>query len=157
MCSSDLTQQKTDVYGYYQAYDNYSTDATFVTDISLNPYIRGQQIEFTADSLLANERVGCYFDGTNVTDRIRITNSLILEYDTNNTFYKGDILAFYNDGTYTNQTGPFVKFGKVMSVGTINRFSGDLKTKLDVVWDLDTPTYTTGRTNPYSCDIVSLN
>ena len=30
-------------------------------------------------------------------------------------------------------------------------------TKLDVVWDLDTPTYTTGRTNPYSCDIVSLN
>ena len=76
--TTKYTQQKTDVYGLYQQYDNYDADATFVTDVSLNPFIRAQQIEFSADSLLANEYVSCFFDGTNVTNRVRPTNDIII-------------------------------------------------------------------------------
>jgi uncharacterized protein YbcV (DUF1398 family) len=146
-------QEKTDVYGNYEAFNGYDQDAEFVTDVSLNPYIRAQQIEFSADNLLANEYVKCFFDGEEVTNRIRLTNSLILEYDLDNIFYKGDILGYYNG----DSTNPFTFFGKVINAGLITQFSENPKIKLDIVWDIDTVKYTNGRNNPFNSDIVSLN
>nr|QMP83619.1 MAG: hypothetical protein [Caudoviricetes sp.] len=145
-------QERLDLYGNYTAQEGLDIDATFVTDVSLNPYIRAQQIEFSADNLLANEYVKCFFDGVDVTNRIRLTNQLILTYDENNLFYKSDILGYYSG----NQSVPFVVFGRVINVGTVIQ-ENVLKTKLDVVWDIDAEKYTNGRNNPYECDIVSLN
>jgi hypothetical protein len=146
-------QEKTDVYGNYTAFNGYDQDAEFVTDVSLNPYIRAQQIEFSADNLLANEYVNCFFDGENVTERVRQTNDLIVDYDENNLFFKGDVLGYYSGGA----TNPFTIFGKVINSDLIFQFGGTPKVKLDIVWDIDAERYTNGRSNPYDSDIVSLN
>jgi hypothetical protein len=173
-------QEKTDVYGNYEAFNGYDKDAEFVTDVSLNPYIRAQQIEFSADNLLANEYVYCFFDGENVTERVRQTNDLIIDYDENNLFFKGDILGYYESssirtisrptitqpgpinqspttGTLSNPLNPFKIFGKVINSDLIFQFGGTPKVKLDIVWDIDAERYTNGRNNPYGSDIVSLN
>ena len=149
-------QNKTDIVGeigYNTSLSNYVSQEGYVTDVSLNPYMREQQVEFYADRLLTGCPVKFYFDNVNVSDRIRKTNKIIATV-TEGSFSVGDMIGFYNDGSYvTSYSSPFVIFAKICGIDV------DPETSIhtfDIIWDLEAPKYTTGTSNPYSCDFVSL-
>ena len=135
---TDTTQQRKDVSGYWTDLGNkYETNNGFVTDVSINPYIRGQEIEFVAADLLMSTGVDCYFDGKRVSDRIRLTNTLAVTTSTSNAFNNSEIIGYKSGDTY-------VPVGKIL----YSRYSGELSESnttikmLDVVWDINASKYT---------------
>lgn len=65
----------------------------WVTDASINPWIREQQITFAAKGMLSNTLVYCYFDGVDVTDRVRETNTLVIDSANSSFFNTGDLIS----------------------------------------------------------------
>lgn len=108
--TSDLNkvvEQKTDVSGYWTSLgSNFVNQNGYITDVSINPYIRAQQIQFKATGLLKNTPVKCYFDGVDVTDRILVDNELIFETNSTPDFRSGEIWGYVND---SSETVPFAE------------------------------------------------
>lgn len=65
----------------------------FITDISIQPYIRAQDISFRAKGLLINTPVSAYFDGENVNEDISMPDVLEL-YNVSGTFNDNDVIGY---------------------------------------------------------------
>lgn len=118
---------KTDLYGYYSQTKNLKT--SYVTNVSLIPYIRGQQLQYTASGLLTNTTVNAFFDNKRVTRLIRKPNVLVCTNVTG-AFKAGDVVGFLVSGTFTVT-------GKVLMVTNLSATSQILY----VIDDLGISTY----------------
>jgi hypothetical protein len=96
--SNYASQSQQTLSGYYDKVN--SLNGTYITDISVQPYIRGQKLIIRAKGMKVNTPVSAYFDGTNVNDYIVQPN--IIELDAvNGTFNEGDIVGYYVGSTFT--------------------------------------------------------
>ena len=148
MCSSDLSTyasaSQTNILGAYDKIGNtYSLNNGYITDISVLPYIRPQQIVVRAKSMLFNAPVDVYFDGTNVDNYVRKTNVIELTGVTG-TFSEGDVVGYYT-------LGAFHATGRV--VGVYQKTTTTVR--LYVAADPYSTTYTTNGTDRKSTRLNS--
>ena len=109
--------QQTNIVGNYTNIGNtYALNNGYVTDISVLPYIRSQQVVVDAEGLLVNSYLNTYFDNTPVNNYIRKTNIIELTGVTG-TFNQDDIIGYYVGGVFT-PTARIV--GTYQYVGTSN-------------------------------------
>jgi hypothetical protein len=93
-------QNQKNVLGYYQKLgSSYNQTGGYITDVSILPYIRAQQIVFNTHCLAINTPVSCWFDGVNVDQYI--TNPDIIEL-TNcvGTFSTDDVIGYYQSANF---------------------------------------------------------
>lgn len=144
--TSTKSTTTTDVWGAWQSLgNNYQTNNGFITDVSMNPYIRGQQVEVHTSGLLINSSVSAFFDNVDVTKRFKQSNVLKAWTQADiRGFQSGDILAYYDSAT-TDLT-PFAKV--ISSNYDINSANTNIinsitlyEQSVDLVWDIDTTTY----------------
>lgn len=126
----------TTTYGAYTNIGNtYSLNNGYITDISILPYIRPQQIVVRGHGMLFNTTVNSYFDGQNVDAYFHKGNILELTGVTG-TFKEDDVIG------YPTGTNSFVATARVL--GVYNKGSGNVR--LYVAADSYSPTYTTSTT-----------
>jgi hypothetical protein len=115
-------------------YGNYSESkgikTNYVTDVSIIPYIRSQQIQFTGKGMLINTAVNAFFDKRRVTRLIRKPNILELTVAPGTVFRPNDTIGFLSSGN-------FVKTGKVLDVYS----ESSTRVRLYVFDDTNTTTY----------------
>ena len=130
--SVTTTQQaKTDILGPYDKIGStYSLNNGYITDVSVLPYIRPQQIVVRAQSLLTNSPVATYFDNTSITNYIRKTNIIELT-NVSGAFKQDDVLGYYSSGIFT----PTARV-----VGVYN-YANTTSTRLYVAADPSSTTY----------------
>jgi hypothetical protein len=103
--------EQTTVTGYYDNLgSNYSQEGGYITDVSVMPYIRTQQLVFDANGLAINTPVSTWFDGVNVNDYI-IKPDVIELTGVSGTFQKDDVIGYYASSVY-------YPIGKIISVYT---------------------------------------
>ena len=108
---------QTSTLGYYDKLgSSYSQSGGYITDISILPYIRPQQLLFKSKGLLVNTPISTWFDGINVDNYI--TNPDIIELTgVTGTFKEDDVIGYY-------QSSVFYPIASVVSVysypGTTN-------------------------------------
>jgi hypothetical protein len=104
----------------------------YITDISVLPYIRSQQVVARAKGMLFNTTVTTHFDGTNVNKYVRNANVIELE-NTNSVFAENDVIGYYTSGQF---------YPTARILGVYN-YPGTANTRLYVAADGQTTTYTT--------------
>ena len=125
------SRSSTDYLGNYSLTNGLTS--SYVTNVSLRPYIRQQQIQFVATGLKTNTLINAYFNNTRVSRFIRRPNILRCTNITGK-FSAGDVVG------YKPTTSTFVKTGIVISVSNLSSTSQILY----IVDDLDSTSYTTG-------------
>jgi len=104
---SDLS--KTSTLGYYDKLGStYYQDGGYITDISIMPYIRSQQILVRARGMLINTPIKCWFDGSNVNAYMTTPDYIELS-SVNGEFEEDDTIGYVYDNV-------FLPIGKVASV-----------------------------------------
>lgn len=99
--TTTLNQVKNDILGAYDKIGNtYAFENNYITDISILPYIRKQQIVVRSGGMLINTPVNAWFDLTDVNNYIRKANIIELT-DVVGTFKEDDILGYYVGGVFT--------------------------------------------------------
>ena len=94
------TSGQTTITGYYDSLgSNYSQQNGYITDISVLPYIRPQQLLFNADALAINTPVSAWFDGVNVSDYI-IKPDIIELTGVTGIFKNDDVIGYYASSVY---------------------------------------------------------
>lgn len=130
------TVTKTQDYTRDLYYGNYSESkgvkTNYVTDVSIIPYIRSQQIQFTGKGMLVNTVVNAFFDKRRVTRLIRKPNIIELTIVEGNRFKVNDTIGFISGGN-------FIKTGKVLDV----YYPSTTSVRLYVYDDTNTTTYGT--------------
>ena len=93
-------QSKTTISGYYDSLgSNYSQQGGYITDVSVLPYIRAQQILFRAKGLAINTSVSAWFDGVKVDNYI--TNPDIVELTgVTGTFQPDDVIGYHQSSVF---------------------------------------------------------
>ena len=95
------TQTQNNILGPYDKIGNtYALNNGYITDISVLPYIRAQQIVARASGLLVNSNVSVYFDNTDVSGYVRKTNIIELT-SVSGTFNQDDVIGYYSSGSFT--------------------------------------------------------
>lgn len=99
--TTTLNQSKTDILGPYEKISNtYALNNGYITDISVLPYMRPQQVVVRARGLLFNTEVYGQFDKINITNYIRKTNVIELT-NVSGTFSEDDAIGYYTGGVFT--------------------------------------------------------
>ena len=129
--STYASQSQQTLSGYYDKVN--SLNGTYITDISVQPYIRTQRLIVRAKGMKVNTPVSVYFDGTKVDDYIIQPNIIQLD-DVVGTFKDGDIIGYYVGSTFT-PTGRVVSSIKL-----------DTSVKLYLTSDANTKVYSTNTT-----------
>lgn len=80
----------------------------YLTNVSMLPYIRPQQIGIIAKGMLVNTPVGVYFDGQDVSKYITTPDTIELSSVTG-TFGESDVIGFYN-----SNLGKFIPTARVL-------------------------------------------
>lgn len=94
-------QNQNNILGNYTQLDNtYSLNNGYVTDISILPWMRKQEIAITATNMLYNTQVFSFFDTIGVDNYVRKTNIIELT-DVTGTFEQNDVIGYYSSGTFT--------------------------------------------------------
>ena len=123
---------QSNILGAYTNIGNtYSLNNGYITDISVLPFIRSQQIVVRAKNMLLNSFVNNYFDGQNIDNYVRKANIIELTNVTG-TFKEDDIIGYFTSGVFTAT-------GRV--VGVYQKTS--TTTRLYVAADGKSTTYTT--------------
>lgn len=92
--------QQTNILGYYDKLSSsYKTENGFITDISILPYIRAQQILIRAKGLKINTPISAWFDGVSVDNYIVGSDNIELTGVTGQ-FKEDDVLGYFNDGQF---------------------------------------------------------
>ena len=133
------TQAQTNTFGAYDKVGAYALNNGYITDVSILPWMRPQQIVARAKNMLYNTTVNYYFDGINVNNYIRKSNWIDLTGVTG-MFKEGDIIGYYANGTFTPT-------GRVMGVqvtsSSVNTYTtGSYNVRLYVAADQHTSSYT---------------
>ena len=98
--TTTIQQQQNSILGPYSKIGNtYSMNNGYITDISVLPWIRAQQIVVKSKGLLLNTTVTTYFDGVSVDNYVRKTNTIELTGVTG-TFAENDIVGYSSGGTF---------------------------------------------------------
>jgi len=122
---NNIHQSRSDILGPYDKLGNtYALNNNYITDISILPFIRPQQVVIRADNLLFRTSVGVKFDNTDVSNYVRKTNVIELTNVTG-TFNDNEVLGYYSAGTFT---------GTARVVGVYN-YPGTSNTRLYVAAD----------------------
>lgn len=125
-------QAQSSILGPYDQIGNtYALNNGYITDISVLPYIRPQQVVVRADGLLFNTPVYPRFDNIDVTNYVRKTNIIELTGVTG-TFNKDEVIGYYSSGV-------FYPTGRV--VGTYT-YPGTSNTRIYVAADGTSTQYT---------------
>ena len=96
-----LNQTQSNILGNYDKIDNtYTLNNGYITDISVLPYIRPQQIAVRANQLLFNASLENIFDNIVVDNYVRKTNVIELTNVTG-TFAEDDVIGYYSASTFT--------------------------------------------------------
>jgi hypothetical protein len=94
-------QTQTNILGPYDKIGNtYSLNNGYITDVSVLPYIRPQQVVVKAQGLLFNSSLNSYFDNISVNNYIRKTNIIELS-NVSGTFKENDVIGYYNSPNFT--------------------------------------------------------
>jgi len=98
--STVTNQVKSDILGPYDKIGNtYALNNGYITDISILPYIRPQQVVVRAKNMLYNSPISTFFDNTDIKNYIRKPNVIELTGVTG-TFKEGDIVGYYNSPNF---------------------------------------------------------
>lgn len=90
-----------DILGPYDRIGNtYALDNGYITDISILPYIRSQEVVVRTKGLLINTLVTGQFDNIDVTNYIRKGNRVELT-GVSGTFNENDIIGYFASGVFT--------------------------------------------------------
>jgi hypothetical protein len=93
-------QQQTNLMGAYSQIDNtYSMNNGYITDISILPWMRQQEIAVRATGLLYKTQVHGFFDTVGVDNYIRKSNIIELT-NVAGVFSENDIVGYYSAGTF---------------------------------------------------------
>ena len=84
--------QSTTLGAYDKLGTSYNQTNGYITDISILPYIRAQQLAFTAKGMLINTPVSAWFDGVNVDRYINAADTIELK-NVYGTFKPGDMIG----------------------------------------------------------------
>lgn len=121
---------QTNIYGAYDSIGNtYSLNNGYITDISVLPYMRAQQIVVRAKYMLFNTPVDVYFDSVNVNEYFHKANVIELT-NVNGSFNENDTIGYLNGSS-------FVPTGRVVGVYQ----EGPTSVRLYVAADSFTTTY----------------
>ena len=122
----DVRQQaKTDILGPYDKLGNtYALNNNYITDISILPYIRPQQVVVRVNNMLFNTPVGVRFDNTDVSKYVRKTNIVELTNVTGS-FADDQVIGYYSSGSF---------YGTARVVGVYN-YPNTSNTRLYVAAD----------------------
>jgi len=94
-------QTQTNIVGAYDKIGNtYNLDNGFITDVSILPYIRPQQVIVRGKNMLFQTTITSYFDNTSVDKYIRKTNIIELT-GVSGTFNEDDVIGYFNSPTFT--------------------------------------------------------
>lgn len=94
------TDVQKNIMGYYNNVGNtYSVNNGYITDISIVPWMRAQQIVVRAHGLLFNTTVHNYFEGVNVDKFVKKPNVLELT-NVNGSWREGDVIGYLNSGSF---------------------------------------------------------
>lgn len=98
--TTTLQQQQNNILGpYANIGSTYALNNGYITDISILPWIRKQEIVVLTSGLLFNTPVHNYFDNVNVDNYIRKTNIMELT-NVKGTFTLGDAIGYVNGGSF---------------------------------------------------------
>ena len=96
-----LNQTQSNILGNYDKIDNtYALNNGYITDVSILPFIRPQQIAVRAKNMLFQTPVVAYFDNTSVTKYIRRTNVIELT-GVSGTFNEDDVIGYFSGSVFT--------------------------------------------------------
>ena len=94
-------QAQNNILGPYDQIGNtYALNNGYITDISVLPFIRPQQIVVRSKGMLFNAAATTYFDNTVVNQYVRKPNRIELT-DVSGTFNEDDVIGYYNLSTFT--------------------------------------------------------
>lgn len=94
-------QTQNNLLGHYSKIDNtYSLNNGYLTDISILPWMRPQEIVVRSTGLLFKTEIHNFFDTVNVDNYVHKTNILELS-DSVGVFNQGDIIGYYSSGQFT--------------------------------------------------------
>ena len=94
-------QAQNNVLGPYDQIGNtYALNNGYITDISVLPFIRPQQVVVRSKGMLFNSTVTNYFDNKSVDVYVRKSNVIELT-NVSGTFQENDVIGYYNLGTFT--------------------------------------------------------
>lgn len=122
---------QTSTLGYYDKLGStYNNQNGYITDISILPYIRPQQLLFRAKGMLINAPLSAWFDGNNV-DRYITSPDIIELTNVKGTFKEDDIIGYYQTST----------FYPIATVASVYNYPGTSNTRLGVVGNFHTSIY----------------
>jgi hypothetical protein len=95
------TQQlQNNIMGFYNNIGNtYSLNNGYLTDISILPWMRAQQIAVRVNNLLQNATLHTFFDGTNVDGYVRKANIIELT-NVSGTFVDNDVVGYMSASNF---------------------------------------------------------
>jgi hypothetical protein len=121
--STYQNQQRQTVTGNYDKVT--SINGNFITDVSVQPYIRGQNLILRAKGMKINTPVSVYFDNTKVDDYVVQPNIIVLNNVTGN-FQEGDVIGYLSSGSFV-PTGRIVSITKLSGTSVRLYVSSDNK------------------------------
>jgi len=134
--TTTLQQQQNNIIGPYSSIGNtYSQNNGYITDISILPWMRSQEIIIRSSGLLFNSTLYNFFDNISVDNYIRKPNIIELT-GVSGTFNQGDIVGYVLSGS----------FEPTAFVLDVYYYSDTSKVRLYVVSDGNTITYNNGTT-----------
>jgi len=93
-------QTRNSILGAYTQLNNtYDINSNYITDISIQPYIRPQQIGIRAKGMTVNTPLKAWFDGIRVDDYLRSPDSIEL-IQVNGTFKDDDLIGYYANNEF---------------------------------------------------------
>lgn len=93
-------QTGTDLLGPYSKIENtYSLNNGYITDISILPWMRPQEIAIRAEGMLYKTRVYSFFDTIGTDNYVKKANEIELT-NVVGTFSPNDIVGYYSSGTF---------------------------------------------------------
>jgi len=119
--------QSTVLGAYDRLGTTYNQTNGYITDISILPYIRPQQLAFTAKGLLTNTPVSAWFDGVNVDRYINATDTIELK-DVFGTFKSGDLIGQFFESN----------FYPLATVSSVYRYPNTNDVRLSIIGNIGT-------------------
>jgi hypothetical protein len=125
------TADKQNIYTYGYWSQSYSVEGNYITNVSLLPYIREQQITFRATEMLFNTTVNVFFDNKRVSRMIRKPNIIELN-NVSGSFSVGDTIGYISSSI-------FIKTG---TISDVYKYTNG-RIRLYVIGDIGTTNYGT--------------
>jgi len=98
--STPITNTQQNIIGKYDNISNtYAINNSYITDVSILPYIRPQEILLRAKNMQLKTSINAFFDGVDVKNYIRKSNVVELT-NVSGTFKEDDIVGYYSGGSY---------------------------------------------------------